>query len=623
MASRPISSRVALSMIVKGSESPDHLDRCLDSVAKWVDGIFITITSEDLGVGEIARKYGAVVSYEPDKFWRTVDKDSVEWLRASFGYEPIVKEGDKLFQFDQARNHSFEQVGSEFDWILWMDTDDVFRAGKNLRKVVADAEQEKAESVYFNYIYQAEIKDGKIQSILIQHLRERLVKNEPGLYKWVAPIHETIIEQRPTKKIQTKDCEILHITDDTRMRKAMDRNIKTMELNIHENKARDPRTIYYLAKAYFDKKTDEYFDKALGLFKIYLNGSPEYNHSNKSGWAEERSQCWELAAEIYRVKGQVDYAIKSGFKALEEDDKFPSAYLSLALSYLVKGDYFRALHWVRLSLAIPAPQSTLVNTPRDLQARALEVTYVCCVNLSMLDEAADAAQQLLALFPDNQEMMNRVYFTRSLINEREVTKSIKLIANHLEYVGEKEKLKPLLAAVPSNTSRNPFIAELQRHVFPPRTWGGDEIAIFCGPGFTSWSPKSLTDATDSFVGGSEEAVIYMAKELKDLGWKVTVYAEPGSDEGDHDGVNYVPYFRFNPNDEFNIIVAWRNPAFVDNNFKAKKTYIWCHDLQSNMDYTPERLSKIEKVMVLSPFHRTNIPGVPDEKIMLTGNGVTL
>ena len=160
-------------------------------------------------------------------------------------------------------------------------------------------------------------------------------------------------------------------------------------------------------------------------------------------------------------------------------------------------------------------------------------------------------------------------------------------------------------------------------MFPPRKWGDDEIAIFCGPGFTAWSPKVLSGESEGFVGGSEEAVIYVADELTKLGWKVTVYAEPGADEGDHNGVNYQSYFRYNPQDEFNIVIAWRNPAFVDGNYNAKKIYIWNHDIQNPLHYTPERVEKIEKVMFLSPWHRENVPDLADEKVFLTGNGITI
>ena len=71
------------------------------------------------------------------------------------------------------------------------------------------------------------------------------------------------------------------------------------------------------------------------------------------------------------------------------------------------------------------------------------------------------------------------------------------------------------------------------------------------------------------------------------------------------------------------MVSWRRPDLVDQNLNAKKIYIWCHDILNQLDFTPERLSKITKVIVLSPWHRSNIPDIPDNKVLISRNGIRL
>ena len=621
-------NKVALSMIVSGSEALDTIKQCLNSVKSYVTGMYVTITTpmEDKTLKPKLEKLGAIVDYQPDKFFYEISQEDTKWLSKFMGYESEAKAGDKIFQFDKARNHAMALIPKDIPWFIWLDADDVWRGGENLQQLIDFANYNRADSVFLNYIYQAEIKDGKLQNILIQHLRERLMKNN-GLFEWVAPIHETLIEKVPTVKIDSNLCDVLHLSDDSRRQQALLRNIKTLELSIKQSQGRDPRPIYYLAKAYFDMFLQlsklEYIDRAKKLFELYLHGSKDYDYQNRSGWGEERAQCWEYLVEIYRQKNELNNAIKAAHNALIEDERFPSIYVNVALCYLLKKEYGRALFWIKLAGKIPEPKTTLISNPKDLKGRTLEVIYHCCINLSKLDEAWAAAQQLYEIYPDSKDIADRVRFTRDLKVQRNLTQMTADLAKFLQESKEDYKIPLLLSAVPSFIETNPIISGMKNEFIPPRIWDDNEICIYCGPGFTTWNPKALDNTNpNQFVGGSEEAVIYMAKELTKLGWKVTVYADPG-EEGEYEGVKYLDYFKFNNRDSFNIVVAWRRPSFVDQNVKAKKIYIWCHDIQNQLDYTQERLNKITKVMVLSPWHRQNIPSVPDDKILITGNGVQL
>jgi tetratricopeptide (TPR) repeat protein len=344
---------------------------------------------------------------------------------------------------------------------------------------------------------------------------------------------------------------------------------------------------------------------------------------NPSGWTEERSQCWEYLVETYRSLGEIDNAIKCAHNAMIEDERFPTIYINLAMCYLFKQNWERAMFWVRLATKLDAPKTTLVSSPKDMQTRTLEILFHCALNTSKVDEAMAAAEKLAELLPESQEMQNRLVLARRLKNNSELTKMVVGLAKYLEQSGEGSKVRSLLDAAPELIRDNPFMIDWGNKVNPPKTWSDKEICIYVGPCFTMWSPKNLSNPGQSFVGGSEEAVVYLSKALNDAGWKVTVYADPGVEEGEHDGVMYLPYYKWNKRDDFNIVIAWRRPDFVDQEYKSKKTYVWCHDIQSGTDYTEERLKKIYKVIVLSPWHRKNIPNVPDEKIMISSNGVNI
>lgn len=609
---------IALAMISRGTDNdPERLRTALTSVAPYVDAIFVTLTAPSnltQDAEKVLKEFNVNISY--NEALHEVTKEQVEWLKGFFRYEPYSKEGDKLFQFDVARNYNFEQVPKEYEWILWLDTDDIFKGGENLKKLADAGLKQNIEAFYFNYLYQAEFnEDGSVKHRIIEHLRERLVRNT-GVYRWIAPIHETLIEQRPTQKTDNYECEVIHLATQEDRMKSLNRNLKNLELSIYQSKGEDPRHIYYLAKALFDLRTDEANDKAIPLMNSYLLGE------HKSGWPEERQQAWEYLGEIYRRKGQHNNSIKSILNAFTEPaEPTPSPFINLALSYMLKEQYELALFWIKLSTTIPEKKTTLVKNTKDLQGRVLEIIYNSCLNLSKVDEAWAAATKLMEMFPDEQTVKDAFALINRVRVERDITMKVTELAEYLKQTGEQGKIKSLLMSVPQIAEKNPFITELYQKNNPPKFWSEDEVVIYCGPGFTNWSPNKLGKPEGSFIGGSEEAVIHLSNALQRQGLKVTVYADPGIDEGEFNGVKWLPYYKFNKLDHFNILVSWRQLGFFDQELIAKKKYLWLHDLPNRLEYTEDRVKGLDKVIVLSKFHREQIDNVPEDKIMYSSNGI--
>lgn len=595
--------KIALAMIIKNTEPDYMVARCLYSVAKYVDGLYLTITHE---------------TDEPDETAETLGR-KLAVLCASRNYpDPVISYFKWVKDFSAARNFNFSQVPKDFDYIIWLDTDDVLVGGEHLRKVAEEAKEKNFGAVFFNYKYRVELdpETQKIRNVLIEHLRERLVRND-GSYKWIAPIHETLIEQRETNKTDSGLCEVVHITDEERMDKAIHRNIEILEKQLAEQGNRkDPRTLYYLGKSYFDLRTPESWQKAEELIMNYLNGS---DTNTPSGWAEERGQAWEYLSEIYRESGLPNKAIKAGVNAMIEDPKFPQFYISMGLNYMFMGDWQKAKHWALLAQKLPYPKTTLVLNPRDMQARTLEILFQCAVNTNDVDGAWAAAYELRKLFPNDKIFDDRVKALEETREKNAIAHKVIDLAHYLNDRGQLQQLHALVMAIPREIAEEPIMVSLRRDFSEPRKWNDDEITILCGKGFEKWSPKNL----ETGIGGSEEAVIYLSRELRKLGWKVTVYADPQDDAGTYVGVVYKPYFEFNPRDEFNILIGWRNVGMFDQNWKAKKTFLWLHDIQNPAEYTKERIDRITKIFALSKWHRDNMPNVADEKFMITGNGINL
>lgn len=607
--------KIAFSLLVKHNEPVEMVERCLSSISPFVDGIFVTITKDDESSNTSAIE--AVVK----KFNGT--SSTFTWCN----------------DFAKARNFALNQISKEeYGWFFWMDADDILKDGKNLQDTLHQAIINNWDSIFFSYWYSVDIDPaGNVREILIEHKRERLIRNN-GTFKWIGRIHETLIEQKQTTKVLRDECTVIHLTNTGRLDVNLERNIKILEAVAKEEDYKDPRTVMYLGKAYFDKSKMDKEDKdkkidlglAKQLFFNYLEGSGKpgaAGYRESSGWREERASAWGYLADIFRTEGAFNQSIKCSLNSMEEHPQWPSYPLDLALTYSMQGEWEKAEHWLKIAVNMPIPQTTLIVNPRDLKARTLEIEYHIAVVRQDLDRAVSASEKLYEVLPDLPMVKERLDNTKMVRENNRVAQSLVYLTKFLENTGEPNKIPSLINAIPVSLENEQFVSQMRNLYLPPRIWGKDEISILCGGGFEKWSPKNVKDG----IGGSEEAVIYLSRELVKQGYKVTVYGDPKEDRGEYEGVVYRPWYEINVKDNFNIMILWRAVQFVDYNFAARQTYLWLHDVPAQPEFTEERVKKIDKIFVLSNYHksllRINKSGemlpMPDEKVFLTSNGIDL
>lgn len=591
--------------------------RCLDSCAKYLDGIYAAITykdnppSEDHPLVKLLNKYKANIFY-------------FKWV----------------YDFSAARNFVMDKTpkGSNI-YIFWQDCDDILLYGENLRSLLEDAGKYKLAALFFNYLYQVDLDaKGDIREVLIEHKRERIIRND-DTFKWVGRLHEILVEQRSenVSKVLRKECSILHLSTTARIDKNLERNIHILEEQAKAEQHKDPRTILYLAKGYFDRAkfdTDSKdakinYDLALNLINEYLNGSgtpgaPGYQEG--SGWAEERATAWWYMYQIAYLTRKYNIAIKALHNAIIEAPQFPMYYLDMAMVLCEKKDYQKAKVWLNMATSMKEPETTIITTPRDLKTKALEIDYNIAMYEQDLDRAVRNSKMLCEILPNVPALKERLDVVKSIQRANKASQSIVYLGKYLEELKETEKIPYLLQAIPNGLQQERFAAEMRHTFLPTKKWKEDEIAILCGPGFEQWSPKNVTQG----IGGSEEAVIYLSQELTKLGYKVTVYGNPMFDAGEHDGVIYRQWYDMNIKDDFNILILWRAIGFVDFNPKARFIGMWAHDVPNNPDFTEERVNKVDKIFVLSEYHKSlfrmfkngEFVVIPDDKFFLTSNGIT-
>ena len=528
--------------------------------------------------------------------------------------------------FSAQRNHSFNRVPKDTDFIYWQDADDLLVGGEHLQELAKQAQTNGKDVVFLAYWYGCSF-DGEpslqtFKEVDIEHYRERLIR--PGVVTWKGRLHETPVPVEGQKNNYTKfpyhqedrPMAVMHTASADESLEKMQRNQRILELQLkqeREEDTADPRTLLYLMKIYTELGGD--------LLPLCIEMGEEY--LTKSGWDEERANACDLMAICSTKMGKNHEAIKYLHKAISEYPHQPLHYVRLALAYFNVGRNREARHWTEMCGQMELDSKTAgISNPKELKVLLAQIILKLKYQVDKdIDGAVEAAKALLKEQPleENHENLLFLMDRQDLKNASENTLSL---LNYLENIGDKDSIRGMLNALPLVISEQPFAINHRKKTTSPRIWGDKEICYFAnfgGKHFEKWDSKSLSKG----IGGSETAVIELSKAWVDMGYKVTIYGDP-EHMGEQGGVTYLPWYYFNKGDKFNIIIFWRNwvlsPAI-----KSKKTIIDLHDIWNPIDMKEEHLNAIDTIMVKSEYHK-NLAGKEmlskyGDKFKIVSNGI--
>lgn len=599
--------KIALCMIVKGT--PDEaplLDRCLQSVAKHVDGIFVDVN--------------APAGKKPSKKVLTVARK----------YTKNVRETVWTGNFVQARNDNFAQVPEEYTHILWLDSDDTVENPEKIREVAAVMPGD-VEGVYIRYDYEHDDYGNVTVGLDVA----RLVRNN-GTFKWKSSfndtevsVHETLNEVRSVGKAVNNEFKIVHHSDNERRDASLERNIRLLEGMYERSKDNpDPRILFYLATHYYDAG---FVDATKELLERYLT---------MSGWAEERAQAWVYLGDIYKLDGHIAEARGCYTRALAENPKDPLPYVELGELEMADQLWEKAITWLEMAAKKKVDHTSAVLRPLEGTYRAYKALAECYVQLDApgIEKAAEWVAKAIKLRPTDPELLDAKEKIEHLQKTIKLNESVMRLVGELRETKEEGNIMPLLDSLPTSLQESPATVAIRRYYTEPKTWPENSIAILCGTSALGhWGPWSLEEG----IGGSEEAVIQLSRQLADLGWRVTIYATPGTKAGpdwyvENSGRSFkaynryvkreaVPvwkhYWEFNPKDQFDVLIGWRMPHIFDAKLTARKKYLWLHDVIDAPELTKERLNNLDKIIFVSQYHADLYPDVPAEKKFVSANGI--
>lgn len=559
--------KIALALIVKASDGEaEYLNRCLASAAQYVDGVFVTITGKNERVEDVAKLFKANVSH-------------FDWCN----------------DFSKARNFNFAQVPPEYDYIFWVDADDVVRGLDKLRSTI----QEHPSDVYsMFYLYAFDERKNPI----VVHHKTRVIKND-GCVKWVGQLHEDFSESRQLTRHHINGIDVIHTSEPDHFEQAKQRNLVIAQKQVDENPD-DPRSHWNLGNSL---RGVERFRDSIEVFDLFLKMSQS---------DDEKYIARMRQAENYFSIGEKDRAIDEARYAVGIKPHYPDAFHLLGNLYYETRQFEKARDSYQMGLTMKPPYySIVVYNPRDYDYVPLMNLAKTYFSLSLPQLAVVCLEACLKIVPEDKNLADLVEtMKKESKRENEVIKTVLKLRD----IKDDKKLLRKLEALPDEFKSHPRVCLLRNTRFIKQSSSGMDLVIYCGMTDAIWTPSSVKK---NGIGGSEEAVLWVSKLLARRGWNVTVYNNCGHKEVFEDGVLFKPFWSWNYRDKQDVVILWRHPKPLDFDINANKIFIDLHDVIPSGEFTEKRLQKVTKIFVKTKAHRVLFPNIPDDKFVIIPNGI--
>ena len=577
--------RIALAVICKGSnDEAKLLDRCLESVAPYVDGIFITRTQlpdepKNYKVAKVARKYKAKLS-------------DFEWV----------------YDFSKARNFNFSQVPKDFTHIMWTDADDIWRGLENLKQTIKD--HPHTDGFGFWYLYDWD--EFKLPTVV--HRKTMVVRND-GCTTWVGALHEDLMETRGLDIHLVEGIERLHLTYKERADNAAQRNLVIASKTAATST--DPRDSWNLANAFYSVGD---MPNARKAYEQFLEDT---------GSDEEKYLALMRVSETCKDNGAVEYLQR----AIGLRPSLPDAYFQMAYYYYNQSNWDKAEEYCLTGLRKrPQIHRSIVFNPRDYDYNPMMLLAKIYYNKNRPDLMLPLLEGCLKIYPNDERLKTLVKDGKE---EKDALEKALHAIEKLETL-EGEELRKAIDKLDPEIRSHPAVCAIRNMNFVKTESSGKDLVIYCGNTVHQWNPELFK--TKGF-GGSEEAVVHLAREWAKLGWNVTVYnncghkvvqevigggviygGHPTKERINKIKVTYRPFWEWNYRDKQDITILWRWSKPLDFAINSTKIFVDVHDVVPQGEFNEQRLKKVDKVFVKTQFHRSLFPNVPDEKIEVIPNG---
>lgn len=582
--------KISLCMITQPHEW-EMLDRCLESTAGTFDEVVIVATYRDRRPR--LRKFTATCKRHGAR---------LEWF-------------EWVDDFSAARNVSFDLAS--YAWRFWLDTDDTLSDPERLRDAIGalDVSHWPLPQAALAMPYYYGFDDhGNPVTILT---RTRAVYWPHG-WRWVRRVHEDLQPARPVEMAKTADLAVVHRP--APMEEGADppavRNLRILELELAADPG-DARTIQYLGHQHFALQN---WTEAARYYEAYLERAPV---------TIEAWQAAHFLALSYRNLERYREAAAAEFRAIEMAPEYADPWYGL-MAIAVEADLpDEALHWLRLARQAQRPpaDAPIFYNPMEYEYNPVLFSHRAFAKLGRLEEALAEIDLGLRVRPGDDYLNQQRAQIVALRGEQQVALSwartvagsdnAEAAASLAEEIGTGKLAR-------FETSRRELQRQQHRLTVHHPQRNRPRVVIFCGQSVEPFAPGRVEAEG---LGGSEAAVVYVARELGQLGAQVLVYNEPGEEWGPwQEGVTWWPWYLYDRDGmTCDLFVAWRRPELANAiPHNCGQAWLWMHDLHAGAEFSQERVRRFDLVRPVSRWAADYLylvyPWLRPGQVVATANG---
>jgi len=334
----------------------------------------------------------------------------------------------------------------------------------------------------------------------------------------------------------------------------------------------------------------------------------------------EQYQALTYSARAYREMAQWVDALRRDNRALLLIPEWMDAYLGLAQTYAYLSDWEKAEFWAIESRKRNVGSRYVFLNPLECQIKASEILSVAYAGQEKFAEAIAECDNYLLVRPSEKRILEQRETWVKLLGDQKQRQAF-LGAVPLLTDAEKITLAGRLdGAAEHGTVKDIVLPAVMRHA---RAGSQPDITFFCGASLDEWTPE--TPGTKG-IGGSETACIEVAKRFAAAGWNAWVLNRCGAHEGMYDGVGYMDWRRWRPEDKSDILVSWRQPDIALEGVGAREKWLWLHNLYTG-GLNESTAPPFDKIMGVSQWHRDALrevyPFITEAQADYVPNGINL